>query len=794
MVISVLGLAMMMASAAVVATAAPAQAATVALSTGTAVTYPIGCYDHPYTLDVSVPEGTDSWDLTVFLIDPTGLPDSRDYVYGFTDDPGPTNSTIQLCPSFDPPGRYGLRATLEYSDWMGTHTVQIPAISFTIRYPATRTSLAVSDKTPSVGQRVTFAIVSKLERPIGYIANKGAPVRLQRYVSGRWVVVASGRTSSTGRFTHSMTWRKSYAGNYRAYTPRGEEVGGSASSAIRVGPLPPPPPTLSLYLSPSSPIGGETARFYGKVSGGRRPVRIDRRAASGGTWTAVKTVTSTSTGAYSVSLATPKAKTLYRAYAPRTTRSPAVASATRTVYQQIQPVVVAPSKAVLGAPVTIAVDHEPTRVGRPLRIERWTGSAWTPIASGTANSQGRLTATVSRSSEGIEKYRGYAGAWRGAPAVYSPAKTITFAIATPAVSQLYFSSSSIGDARMSNDGRYIAYGADSGVAVYDRVTHETADPIGGQNINGFDLSGDGRYLAVSRGISDSNIYLVDRTTGAETLVSRQSGTTATETGQSSQPSISGNGQYVVYASGAANIVGEAEGDSDENGKLDIFVWDRSTGINRRVSHGSGGPTSGGSNAYSSIAEDGRYVAFDTNEPLADGDTDDDSDVYLWDRTNGSLTLVPSLALAMGHPVISGDGSTIVMDAFLGAPEPSSTADPSQLAVWDRATGQTAYVTDTGNGLANAESNFASVSDDGRFITYCTRADNIVPGDTADTPNVVQLHRPTGKTMMLSESAGIAPVMSGDGRFVIWSPAYSGPCYGGNLSSTTTLWDRFGQHW
>ena len=48
-------------------------------------------------------------------------------------------------------------------------------------------------------------------------------------------------------------------------------------------------------------------------------------------------------------------------------------------------------------------------------------------------------------------------------------------------------------------------------------------------------------------------------------------------GKSFNPSISGDGQYVVFRSAASNLV-----DNDTNGQPDIFVHDRQTGLTERV--------------------------------------------------------------------------------------------------------------------------------------------------------------------------------------------------------------------
>ena len=70
------------------------------------------------------------------------------------------------------------------------------------------------------------------------------------------------------------------------------------------------------------------------------------------------------------------------------------------------------------------------------------------------------------------------------------------------------------------------------------------------------------------------------------------------------PSISGDGRYVAFSSGADNL---AVGDT--NGAEDMFVRDRQTGTTTRVSVSSTGEQGNGDSLSPSISEDGRYVAF-----------------------------------------------------------------------------------------------------------------------------------------------------------------------------------------
>ncbi|MEA3401496.1 MAG: FlgD immunoglobulin-like domain containing protein [Armatimonadota bacterium] len=100
-----------------------------------------------------------------------------------------------------------------------------------------------------------------------------------------------------------------------------------------------------------------------------------------------------------------------------------------------------------------------------------------------------------------------------------------------------------------------------------------------------------------------DIFVHDRQTGQTTRVSVASdGMQADEA--SYLPCISGDGSCVAFMSAASNLV-----PGDTNGKPDIFVHDRRTGQTTCVSVDCDG-TQGDDSAYApSISADGRYVAF-----------------------------------------------------------------------------------------------------------------------------------------------------------------------------------------
>ena len=76
---------------------------------------------------------------------------------------------------------------------------------------------------------------------------------------------------------------------------------------------------------------------------------------------------------------------------------------------------------------------------------------------------------------------------------------------------------------------------------------------------------------------------------------------------SRSPSINGDGQIIVFASEATNLV-----ENDSNNAQDIFVHDWLSGTTTRVSVDAQGQQANGPSAWPEISGDGRWVAFSSS--------------------------------------------------------------------------------------------------------------------------------------------------------------------------------------
>ncbi|TAK01695.1 MAG: hypothetical protein EPO39_14065 [Candidatus Manganitrophaceae bacterium] len=186
------------------------------------------------------------------------------------------------------------------------------------------------------------------------------------------------------------------------------------------------------------------------------------------------------------------------------------------------------------------------------------------------------------------------------------------------------------------------------------------------------ISDDGRYVsfisyATNLVPGDTNgapdIFVHDRQTGTTTRISVDSNGVEGNLA-SIDAKISGNGRFVAFYSEASNL---APGDTNRVG--DLFVHDRETRTTTRVSIGSDG-TQGNRISYDArISRDGRYVAFDSDATnLADGDTNGKGDIFVHDRQTGITRRASADRNGVGgnnasHANrISGDGRFIAFDS------------------------------------------------------------------------------------------------------------------------------------
>jgi hypothetical protein len=145
--------------------------------------------------------------------------------------------------------------------------------------------------------------------------------------------------------------------------------------------------------------------------------------------------------------------------------------------------------------------------------------------------------------------------------------------------------------------------------------------------------------------ASQDLFLFDSRTGAVTLVSHAPGEPTTGADQTIQTqAISPNGRFIVYTTGAQNLVdGFVDRNGTDT---DVFMYDRLTGSNTLVSHRASNGAHGGDgfslHPGTAVHNDGTIVfsstATDLIPDLGDGNGTG-ADVYMYDRASDSQVLV-----------------------------------------------------------------------------------------------------------------------------------------------------------
>src|SRR4028118_331258 len=300
------------------------------------------------------------------------------------------------------------------------------------------------------------------------------------------------------------------------------------------------------------------------------------------------------------------------------------------------------------------------------------------------------------------------------------------------------------------------------------ITPISVDSAGnqGNSFSGFpSISADGRFVAFSSGASNlvpgdtndtNDIFVRDRLTNTTTLVSVDSAGNQANS-DSDNPSISADGRFVAFYSDASNIV-----PGDTNDTNDIFVRDRLTNTTTLVSVDSAGNQANSDSDNPSISADGRFVAFYSDASnIVPGDTNDTNDIFVRDRLTNTTTLVSVDSAGnqansdSDNPSISADGRFVAFYSDASNIVPGDTNDTNDIFVRDRLTNTTTLVSvDSAGNQANSDSDNPSISADGRFVAFYSDASNIVPGDTNDTNDIFVRDRLTNTTTRVSvDSAG-----------------------------------------
>src|SRR5262249_33256553 len=192
---------------------------------------------------------------------------------------------------------------------------------------------------------------------------------------------------------------------------------------------------------------------------------------------------------------------------------------------------------------------------------------------------------------------------------------------------------------------------------------------------------------------------------------------------------------------------------DTNKKQDVFVHDRQTGETTRVSISTGGVEADRDSGAPSISADGRFGAFESRATtLVADDTNKKQDVFVHDRQTGETTRVSISSAGVegdgdsGAPSISADGRFVAFESRATNLVVGDTNKKQHVYVHDRQTGETTRMSISTEGLeADRNSGAPSISADGRLVVFESKATNLVAGDANKKQDVFVHDRQTGET-------------------------------------------------
>ncbi|MGH8527255.1 MAG: hypothetical protein ACREXY_24535, partial [Gammaproteobacteria bacterium] len=310
-----------------------------------------------------------------------------------------------------------------------------------------------------------------------------------------------------------------------------------------------------------------------------------------------------------------------------------------------------------------------------------------------------------------------------------------------------------------------------------------------------------------------DIYVRDRDTDADGIFDEAGAVATNRVSQSTsggnpvgpdanlsfEPAISDDGRFVAFESTATNLV-----TGDTNAAADIFVRDRSANTTARVSVSTAGVqgTAGADSRRARISADARFITFHSNASnLVAGDAAGQSDIFVRDRdldrdglydeagavATRRLSLSTADVEANGHSfdsAMNADGRYVAFfshatnliavdvnaqpDIFL------RDRDTDTDGIFDEAGAVSTVLLslDSAGGQANDASFVPALSPDGRYLTFYSKATDLVAGDTNLLFDVFVRDITGGYTIRVSVSEAGDEALGGDSWRALTTSSFS----------------------
>jgi Tol biopolymer transport system component len=554
----------------------------------------------------------------------------------------------------------------------------------------------------------------------------GQKVWLEQKVGKKWKPVAKRKLGASKQVSLASALRLG-AQRYRVHVfAKGNRKQAFRGFTLGVRPRVNPAP----YINEAFTISGRLP------VNGARPVKLQRRA--GNSWTTV--ATKGASGAGSVAFARPGALTAatYRFLAPKKGKLKAFASpAVAAVAAQRNQLVSATPSGHDGN--DNAQEASISGDGRYVVFQSWAGDLGPTDTNGLPDIY--LRDLVTRKTVLISK--GVGGAQ---------------------------SSAGSEDPEISNNGRYVVFtssasnlvpvdgnGTFKDVFRYDRATGAmkliSHDAAGGGSTASSErptVSADGSRIAYGSGATDltsetdnnssADVFLWTASTDTTVRISKPANN-ATNLGGGNNPRISADGKWIAFSGSSDDIAGASAATQS------TFLRNVTAQTTARIS-----PT-GCSGDFSwpvGVANGGTDVVFYSSCPdVLPGDVLGEFDVYSKNMGTGVVTLVShklgggfANGDAYGLMDMTPDGSRVAFSSDAADLVPGDgNGAVEDVFVWIRSTGKVALVSQArgAGGPVNGASNLPTISDSGRYVTWISQGQNMVPpGVDSDTDPDVYL--------------------------------------------------------
>ncbi len=333
--------------------------------------------------------------------------------------------------------------------------------------------------------------------------------------------------------------------------------------------------------------------------------------------------------------------------------------------------------------------------------------------------------------------------------------------------------------RVSDDGQYVAFksvsnsggpalvfqfDSESGTTVVVSTNGAPA-PNGSDDLYGPEMTADGRFIAYAaldaytNAVAYSSIHLWDSWTGQDTVLSlAQDGSFPTNT-ISKAPVFSPDGHSMAFLSTATNLVTNAVSSG-----FHVYLRDLLTDTTELADADTNGfgPTDV-DGTLPSVSYDGQFVTFSAADgSLVDGDTNGFPDVFLRDVRGGSTELVSqrdaTVLTQSGAGFSSASQSSVTPDGrwvvFTSRAEDLVTNDfngNQDVFVHDVLTGTNVLVSVglDGNGALGGDSSSPLISADGRYVVFLSRATNLTANPANLYANLYRRDLLTGTMELVS---------------------------------------------